>query len=625
MRIVLTVMLALAILAIQVLYGGMMRTVFCLPGYALLASTGALSVIVVLWRRAVSPNGTAVVSVLVAGGYLLWRALESPGQDLSIFYSLLVLGCMTAYFVGACVITTPVARYVFVSVLLAAVVVQAVIAAMQFTSEQDFFVLPWVSEQFRLWFGGTATGIHHRGHGTFLSGNHLAWFFNVMIFFSLGVAVFGRCRIWVRIVFTYLAGVCAAGVLITLSRGGAVGLGAGLLVFSLLALGTLFLGARDRRLIFLLGTGAILGLTAAGGYLVFRSSDMVKARLDLVTEDSYRLNLWRAAIRQVQIEPLLGTGAGSFTNLSRRLSEYMTGANDMYAHNDWAQTATDFGFVGLVLVSGAFALNLRAGAGGFAKALRDRMAVSSQPQSNSAAFLAGAVCACTASAVHSFFDYNMQIPANAVLVAACLGLMANSGLPSVRRTWGSAPVRILTAISACACGLLLLVLAGRSSAVEVQGLIAENAMLSGRYAEAVSVATQALGISPGHSRISRLRADSRLRSAAPATAEGQWALGSAAEDLRLAIAGDPEERWNYFLLGMTLARLEDINGAEQAHIEAIRLDPGSPLLYEYYAVTLEQYGRLEDAERIYDLSRHIPGNKFSLQRLDVLRRIRNTR
>ncbi|MFZ4599347.1 MAG: hypothetical protein ACOYNN_11940, partial [Terrimicrobiaceae bacterium] len=78
----------------------------------------------------------------------------------------------------------------------------------------------------------------------------------------------------------------------------------------------------------------------------------------------------------------------------------------------------------------------------------------------------------------------------------------------------------------------------------------------------------------------------------------------------------------HLLLGMTLARLDDIHGAELAHIEAIRLDPSSPVLREYYGLSLEQYGRTDDAIRVYECAALMPWTKFARQRMEALRTLK---
>ncbi len=612
MRIILAILIASAVILSQVGYGGILRVIFSMPSYALLAVAGLLGGTIFFWRRAVSPDGWAVASVVALGGYLVWRSWNSTGQDLQVFYTFLVLGCGVVYLLTAAGLTTPASRYVLVSLLFAAAMGQCFVAALQFTSEGSFFPQPWISEQMRAWFGKPVVAGVQRAHGSFISGNQLSWMLNATAFFGFGLAVFGRCPIWAKILFAYVGGMCALGVLLTLSRGGVVGLLAGSLTLIALLLPGLVVGARDRRIPFALITIVAAVAVFGGAFVFFRESGTVQARMARLTEDSYRIELWKAVVRQSQVEPLLGTGAGSFTNKSRRLTGVRDTANDLYAHNDWAQMLADYGLLGLVLLSLALVANMRAGLSGLVRALRERMASSSRPQSNSVAFSAGAICAVAAGVAHSFFDYNMQIPANAFLMSLCVGLLANSGLPSLKKTSGGRWIRRFASVAALGGGLTLGYLLVRLAPVEVEALRAENAMLGGDPFRAAGIATNALREEPSHSRLRRFAAEASLRSNdAAALVPPQVAI----EHLREAVRLDPDERWNHLLLAMALSRTGDYESAEREHVEAIRLDPGSPTMHEFRALTLEQSGRAEAAIRAYQVSLQLPGCTFANERL----------
>ena len=618
MRVLVAVLLALAILVAQLVYGGLMRTAFSLPAYALIALAGILGLSAVFWKRSVPPQPGAVCATLVTAGYFLWRALNSPGQDLALFYTFLITACGVVYCLCACVVTSPVSRYVFVALLALAALGQVVVAAIQFSEPGYYWPLPWFSEQMRAWYARTdGTGLN-RGHGIFLNGNHLAWFLNGTAFLTLGTACIGRAAVWVKIVLAYVAAVCLAGTLLTLSRGGLVGLGAGMAVFLILSLTALGIGARDRRLAILLVTLAILTAVLGGGYYLFSQSLTVQARASRILEDTYRVSLWPAAVRQAQLEPLLGTGAGSFTQLSRRLRDDSSEGDDTFAHNDWAQTMADFGYLGLVLITATFFLNGKTGFLGYVDALQQRMAVASRPQSNSAAFGIGALSAMTAFAAHSFFDFNMQIPANALLASACAGFLANSGVAP----WGASgkrrAVRWLTGVASCTGGIFLLVLLFRHAEVEANSLRAENALIQGDYPLAEKLATDALAAAPRHARLRRILGETLLQDAATSkNPREQFVLST--YHLRRATEFEPEERWNQLMLAISLSSLRKPQAAEIAHIEAIRLDPGNPAVHEYYALFLEGIGKNADAIRTYETSLILPGAKFSGERLKALR------
>lgn len=611
------VLLALAIISMQLAYGGLMRTVFSLPGYFLISVAGVLGIAALFWRRAVPPRAGALVVTLVGAGYLIGRSISSPGQDLAVFYTFLTTACAVVYCLFACVVTTPPSRYVFLAILLAAAIGQIVVAAVQFSSPEYYWPLPWLSEQIRSWYMKPGAG-YARGHGIYLNGNHLAWFLNILAFLSLGIACLGRCKVWVKVIFAYLAAVCVAGTVLTLSRGGMVGLCSGMVVFLSLSAVALAIGARDRRVVILLVTFAAIATGLGGGYLLFSESVTVQVRMSRIMEDRYRTAIWPAALRQAQLEPLTGTGAGSFTQLSRRLRDYNSEGDDTFAHNDWAQTLADFGFLGLVAVAGILAANGRAGFLGFLACLRQRMAASSRPQSNSAAFTMGSLSALAAASAHSFFDFNMQLPANAVLAAACAGMLANVGVSTGSQNGRGWIPRCLAGLAACVAGAFLLSLLQRSAQAEWQALQAENALILRDAKAAVAAAETGLESASSHSRLRRILGEALLQSA-PNSPNPREEFQRSAYFLRRSTEADREERWNQLMLAIALTGLKRPGAAEAAHIEAIRLDPGNPAVHEYYALFLEGAGRIPEAIRAYEVSLTVPGTKFASVRLRALR------
>lgn len=619
MRIAIAVLLAFAILLAQAAYGGLMRPVFAMPAYFALATAGGLSLVALFWKRSVLPAMPPVLATCVFAGYLFWRAWNSPGPELALFYSLLVCACLVAYLLTAVVVTVPSARMAFLVLLLIAVAIQAVLAAMQFAATESYFYpMPWFSEQMRQWFEVPGKGLFRRAQGTFLSGNQLAWFFNVAALLAAAVALFARGPVWQRILLAYMSGVGVVGTVMTGSRGGMLSLLAGTAVAILLSLVAFGIGAPGRRTRLVLTAGGVGLLALGGGVLLARENQAVHNRIDQIASDNYRLRLWPATLRQVQLEPFTGTGAGSFTQLSRRLAGPLSGQNDLYAHNDWAQLAADFGLLGLGLGLLTLGVVLRFGVVELLRVLRERMAVASRPQSSSAAFLIGGLSALAAGAVHSLFDYNMQVPANALLMAACTGMLANSGVPSTTRRAAATAMRMLLVLVLTAAAAVLLLLLHTNAENEAGTLLAENALLAGHPGEASRLAEKVLAEAPDHPRASRILGESLLKVAEGSQQRSMVRL-RAAFYLRKAVAADPLERWNHLLLGIALTGSSEPADAERAAVEAIRLDPVSPIAREYHALLLERLGRQEEAIRAYEASMGLPGTRLAHDRLQTLR------
>jgi len=140
----------------------------------------------------------------------------------------------------------------------------------------------------------------------------------------------------------------------------------------------------------------------------------VAARATVRREESLEERLFAAryALGMVRERPLLGFGGGTFHSAFPRFKgEHPLGLYE-HAHNDYVEVAADTGVLGLLLLLTLVATSLwRA-----ARALSDR----SPPHVRGAA--AAVVMATLSMAVHSFVDFNMHVPANALTFCAILAM-----------------------------------------------------------------------------------------------------------------------------------------------------------------------------------------------------------
>jgi O-antigen ligase len=124
----------------------------------------------------------------------------------------------------------------------------------------------------------------------------------------------------------------------------------------------------------------------------------------------------RVAERMFLASPVLGTGLGTYGDLYPRMVQ--DGIPWYYAHNEYAQFLAEAGIAGLLLAAIPGAVLVRSAAA-FAKASTgtDRM------------LGAAAWAAVAGIAMHSFFDWNLRVPANAFLtcIAAGLALASSAG------------------------------------------------------------------------------------------------------------------------------------------------------------------------------------------------------
>jgi len=603
MRYLPAILCVLALAAAQGLYGGMLRPVFALPAFALVGAAGVLGVAGPFRKNISAPNFSCAGLVVALAGWLIWREIESPDPWLASGYLRLTLACLVVYLLFACVVTNPYHRLAFVAGLLVLAMGQTATGIWQVGHAHTGFPLPWFSEQLRQWYGPRFGQL---AHGFYLNHNHLAWFLNAAGLVALALTCWGRWGATAKVLCLYVGLMSLAGSILSTSRGGLLSLAVGLGLFCLLSAMALVIGARNKRLVALLALLAGLVTMAGTGWYIYESSYEVQQRYNQLLDDPYRSSIIAVVGRQFQLEPLWGTGAGTFLYYGRQCRDLSTRYDDIYAHNDYAQLAADFGFPALALLLLAVLLHLANGWRGLEEVLRQRMVAYSRPQSHTAALLIAALSCLAVFATHSFFDFNMQIPANAMLAAAFLGMLANSGVEAAgsRVNRPGRVKRVMGSLLTAGCGAWLLLAVWQAAGPEFHGLKAENALLVGDWEKASEMAQAGLaGGRAGPGLHGVLGESFLLQSLALDSSGARWKnYQAAAKEFSEAVQLAPMANNNHELLARALAKAGRLRRAEEEALEAIRLNPGQGQSYEFYAGILEQTGRLPEAARIYLLS-----------------------
>lgn len=224
----------------------------------------------------------------------------------------------------------------------------------------------------------------------------------------------------------YALAVMTGALFFSLSRGGVLSFLLGLVLLSVLLL-TCHRGA-DRRAVW------IITLAAMAGMLLWLGITPLLARFEGITygEDALtwagRLPVFQATWKMSKDFPLFGVGYEAFPVIFPR---YQLAApiqlHFPQAHNDFLQLLAETGWVGFVLLVGGV-LRLVADIVRRWRAQHDPFVQ---------AMIAAGVAALSAMAIHSLVDFNLHIPANALLFTTTLALTyACANLPhgrSVRR------------------------------------------------------------------------------------------------------------------------------------------------------------------------------------------------
>lgn len=262
--------------------------------------------------------------------------------------------------------------------------------------------------------------------GPYINRNHFAGYLEMVIPLALGMLLYlspatssssaasarsslfrflSSSRLGGRAAWGMLSLVLVAALCATLSRGAMIGCALSFALFMVMSRSRRFLRGCTSLLQALLLLLALVVVDAAWGRLEDRFES-------LDVQHVSRLDAWTDALGLVRDFPLTGSGLGSFEAAFRRYQAHMTGGIFDHAHNDYLELFTDVGLVGLIpalLVVLFFVARLVARW----RSRRGRFAV---------CLGAGGICSLAALAVHSFSDFNLRIPANALLAVVIAGL-----------------------------------------------------------------------------------------------------------------------------------------------------------------------------------------------------------
>jgi tetratricopeptide (TPR) repeat protein len=246
----------------------------------------------------------------------------------------------------------------------------------------------------------------------------------------------GRISPVTRVLLGYCALVMLAGITVTFSRGGWVACAAALLVL----LGILISNRQHRvpavfLLVALLGGGifCVKHLQYNPTY-VQRVSRVLDSRSMLTEPLDMRRDLWIAAVQMWRDHFWWGAGPGHF---NQRFPAYRPGCIQMqpdHVHNDYLDMLADWGTAGGIITVAGMALF---GAGLWQTRRNVRRAENEfkSARSNRFAFFLGASAGLLALAVHSFVDFNLHIPANAILGVVFLALLTSNLRFATERYW----------------------------------------------------------------------------------------------------------------------------------------------------------------------------------------------
>ena len=197
----------------------------------------------------------------------------------------------------------------------------------------------------------------------------------------------------------------------SLSRGGIIGFSVSALFLSILAYSSRIVKKKA-------ALATLFCLLFVALFVLLSSWSRLESRfMELGEEDKIaRVFLWKDSVSLSRDFPLLGTGFGTFMYVYPRYQSAGTKLFFSHAENDYIETLTDSGVIGLALVLSMvcvfFYVNIK------------RWLV--RHDSFVKCVTLGGLASCVAITVHGLTDFNMRIPANMLSIVIIAGVTSSA-------------------------------------------------------------------------------------------------------------------------------------------------------------------------------------------------------
>jgi len=253
-------------------------------------------------------------------------------------------------------------------------------------------------------------------YGPYVNHNHYAGLMEMLTPFPLVLAATSHTSGNRKIAMAGVAALMAASIFLSGSRGGMVAF-----VVQMVVLAALVTRKRESswRQPLMLG----VFLVAIIGFLVWLGGNELTKRLTSIHTEAQaeisggvRLTIDRDSVRMLLKKPILGWGLGTFPVVYPEFRSFYSTFMVNQAHNDYIQLLVETGLAGFGIAVWFLVLMSRRAAG----------KLKNWTQTATGAMTVAASLGCIGILVHSFLDFNLQIPANAALFYV-LCVMAAAG------------------------------------------------------------------------------------------------------------------------------------------------------------------------------------------------------
>ena len=563
------IILSAAFIAVECLAGGT-RLIYSLPVYGLLGLASLLTVFSIRSSK-IKARPVCLISSAVFFGYILLRCRMSPVDYLSRQDFFMVMGALAVYLLTSLHLVKSRHRMILLGVLMVIALGQAAVGLIQFGKGNDFML-----------FGYGRYPAAGRASGQYISPNHLAGYLEVVAIVCISLVCWGTSKPWVKILIGYVSLVALGGVIITGSRGGYASTAFCILFFCVMSLAVVK-SAFPERFLFVTGLAVVLLLSVSASLPAVITSRLVRARAGEMFAKDMRLQMWQAALTEIKIDPLYGTGSGTYLYYGRKFRNPAVQRDPVRVHNDYLDLIAEYGILGGLGFIFFLGSHLWNGFYTYRWLVTKRLQFASDWRSNSLALNIGSLSAVAAYAIHSVVDFNLHIPANSMLMAFVFGMIANPGLETFQSKKTCFRINRIFLLILPLLGLVILIAGMPKIPGEYYAEKSRVALRDKNYAGSVAAAKAGIEWEQGNPDLYYYLGEARRNfgDALPAPANETF-YRLASEAFKQGLVLFPQDERLLLIEGWTLDALGDCGEAEGYFEQAIKWDPNSEEVQETY-------------------------------------------
>ncbi len=244
--------------------------------------------------------------------------------------------------------------------------------------------------------------------GPFVNRNDFAGFIGMIVPLGLSLSLEEQ-KTEKKLILMFLTLIMTLGIFYSLSRGGIISFLLSMVFFVFLVVTRGF----SRRYIHYL----LIFLSGLIFYLLYLGvSPIVNRFVESGLSSEQRIMVWKETLRAFSDFAWFGTGLGTFRYVFPLYYPQGLTGTFYYAHNDYLQFLLETGIVGtLLLTAGFISITVPA-------------FIAYRNNNDSSVITAGLLASVFYMLVHSFFDFNLHLPSNAIMFSIILGFLYGLGV-----------------------------------------------------------------------------------------------------------------------------------------------------------------------------------------------------